>query len=360
MKKKILFFALTVFTLFSCSKDNVIDTPVNEGKVEIKTIVMNGGSVSTRASSAGGSTNGAGLYNEGADVTVTATPNAGYELDQFSSSDGKYRGSNSYQLKAYPVTFTAKFRKVYKTNYSIRVKNPECGTVSMSTVQFDDPREIETGVTIKVSPKPGYKAIFWMAYLPDGISRLDQDFPNGMVSAEGNLTIDDNSWSNAIGDGMRTEGFPPEWLNNTYFPDGTIFEISFTQDTGGSTEGDTYAAVTIKADCWFNNSWWGVAYTNYSMPYYKVYFDGGQPSDQTTSVTKYFKIGSTCKIFAFSGYNSGEEGYSFSGFYPYDRSTCYKSAVGDTGEGNYEFTVTGNTTIYASFSYIRGEEWGKR
>lgn len=362
MKKKILLFILSAFTFFSCSKD-VVDSPVNEGKVEVKAIVMDGGTVSTKASSAAGSTSGAGLYNDGAAVTVTATPNAGYELEHFSSSDGKYSGSNSYSLKAYPVTFTAKFKKVYKVNYYFESGNENFGTVSRSILSFDDPQEIANGIAVTSTAKPGYKPSGWIIELPDGVNRIDQEIPAWFSTVNGlseTVTLNDMTWYD-LGRDVNTDAFPQEWMDNTYFPNGTKFIAYYGADSGsGAGSTDTYYSVTIKADCWYNNAWWGPAYSGTKIPYYAVYFEDGDVSNYTTSVTKFIKSGTTCKILAEApfGYNVGETGYSFDGFYSPDRSICYLSTNGTSSSGTYSFTVTKNLTIYANFSYNRGDEWG--
>jgi hypothetical protein len=361
MKKKILLFTLSAFALFSCSKD-VVDSPVNEGKVEVKAIVMDGGTVTTKASSEAGSTSGAGLYNDGAAVTVTATPNAGYELEHFSSSDGKYSGSNSYSLKAYPVTFTAKFKKVYKVNYYFESSDPNAGAVSRSVLSFDDPQEIASGVTITSTAKPGYKPAGWIIDLPDGINRIDQEIPAWFSTVNGLsevVTLNDVTWYD-MGRDVNTDAFPQEWMDNTYFPDGTKFRALYTVDSGSGSGSDTYYSVTVKGDCWYNNAWWGPAYSSNQTPYTSISIDGISGSGYTTSVTQFLKSGTLCKINAENpyGYNVGETGYSFDGFYSPDRSICYLSTNGTNSSGSYSFTVTKSITIYANFSYNRADEWG--
>jgi len=362
MKKKILLFTLSVLTLFSCSKDT-IDSPINNGKVEVKTIVMDGGAVTTKASSAAGSTSGAGLYSKDDLVTVTATPNAGYELEHFSSSDGKYSGSNSYSLKAYPITFTAKFKKVYKYNYYFESGNENFGTVSKSVVSFDDPQEIANGITITSTAKPGYKPGGWVIELPDGYNRIDQGIPSWFSTISGlseTVTLNDMTWYE-MGREINTDGFPQEWMDNTYFPDGTKFKAYYgIESSSGSGSTDTYYSVTVKGDCWYNNSWFGPAYSGTKIPYTSVSIDGVGGSEYTTSVTTFVKSGSLCKINATNpfGYNVGESGYTFNGFYSPDRTTCYLSTNGTGASGSYSFTVNKNITIYADFSYNRGDEWG--
>ena len=189
---------------------------------------------------------------------------------------------------------------------------------------------------------------------------IGNNYENSSSYSNVKSTYSGSAWYE-MGREINTDGFPQEWMDNTYFPDGTKFKAYYgIESSSGSGSTDTYYSVTVKGDCWYNNSWFGPAYSGTKIPYTSVSIDGVGGSEYTTSVTTFVKSGSLCKINATNpfGYNVGESGYTFNGFYSPDRTTCYLSTNGTGASGSYSFTVNKNITIYADFSYNRGDEWG--
>ena len=110
----------------------------------------------TYASAENGTVSGPAKAAEGAEVTVTATPNEGYELDTLKANDEDVTGGK-FTMPAEAVTVTATFKAVEEPapgdeEYDITYASAENGTVS-------GPAKAAEGaeVTVTVTPDDGYE-----------------------------------------------------------------------------------------------------------------------------------------------------------------------------------------------------------
>lgn len=108
--------------------------------------------------SAGGTVSGAGTYEEGTEVTVTATPKDGYHFVRW--SDGETKASYSFKLTK-DVSLQAVFEADVITYYydlKLQSNDETMGTVSGGGTHI----EKWTVVDITATPKEGYEFMYWI------------------------------------------------------------------------------------------------------------------------------------------------------------------------------------------------------
>jgi len=172
--KKLLFpkvFALTAFlVLYSCSAEEEDNTPPPsvvkpttpepepEPEVSQYTLTVTageGGSVSTEG----------GTYDEGTEVTITATPAEGYEFIGWEGSDST-EASLTVTLGA-NTTLNALFEAVVQ--YTVNINSDEGGSVSIESGLFTKGAEL----TIVATADEGYEFLGWYGYGQDDIFGYD-------------------------------------------------------------------------------------------------------------------------------------------------------------------------------------------
>ncbi len=116
--------------------------------------------VSASVDGTGGKTSGSGIYDRNTNVTLTATPNSGYEFT------GWYKNGELYSQKN-PLTFalfentTLKARFKEEGKFIITVKPTEGGTVSPATYNTPQSVEENTSLTFTATPDDGYRLKGW-------------------------------------------------------------------------------------------------------------------------------------------------------------------------------------------------------
>jgi hypothetical protein len=139
--------------LFSCLAEEgetitpVVQTPQPEPeKVTVQYTL-------TVSASSGGSVTDGGTFDEGTEVTVTATPNEGY---RFTGWEGNSSSSGSLTVTLNSnETYQALFELI--PVYTLTVTSSEGGTVSSEGGTYDE----ETEVTITATADEGYELIGW-------------------------------------------------------------------------------------------------------------------------------------------------------------------------------------------------------
>lgn len=138
MKKKALLGVLSLmsaFALASCGESETPTTP-NQGQKEDdkggtdKVVTKHTVTVNTSDASAG-SVTGAGQYDEGTNVTVTATTNEGYVFLGFYKGENKVSENKTYSFKLdADVTLTAKYRALADYTVTVNVNEAAAGSVT--------------------------------------------------------------------------------------------------------------------------------------------------------------------------------------------------------------------------------------
>ena len=111
----------------------------------------------TVVSTDGGSATGAGEYNEGTEVTLTATPNEGYRFTSW--SDGSTAESITITLSE-DTSIEALFELI--PVYTLSVTYGEGGSVSTNGGEYEE----GTQVTLTATPNEGYRFVGWTNHWP--------------------------------------------------------------------------------------------------------------------------------------------------------------------------------------------------
>ena len=184
MKKLLYPFALTLtafLIIYSCSAEEVttpppsiIQTPEPEPpaptQYTLEVTAGEGGSVSTEG----------GTYDEGTEVTITATPVEGYEFVGWEGSDST-EASLTVTLGA-NTSLNALFEAVVQ--YTLNINSDEGGSVSIESGLFTDGAEL----TIVATADDGYEFLGWYGSGQDDIFGYDTTL---------SLTINGNEEINA-------------------------------------------------------------------------------------------------------------------------------------------------------------------
>ena len=160
MKKKALLGVLTLvsaFALASCGSDDTTNTdqPKQTDKDDSggkDNVVVKHTVTVTKSDDAAGSVTGAGQFNEGANVTLTATTNAGYVFLGFFKGDTKVSEQSTYSFKLDADTaLTAKWRALAEYAVTVNVNEANAGSVTgAGNVQEG------SSVTLTATTNPGY------------------------------------------------------------------------------------------------------------------------------------------------------------------------------------------------------------
>ena len=128
---------------------------------------------------------------EGSTVTLTALPDAGYELDSWSA----WRTGNTQQtvtvstngtftMPAYDVTISATFKQ-NTTLYDIALAQPDNGTISASAQSALS----STTVTLTAAPADGYTLRSWYVYKTGDMSTIVEVSGDSFVMPAYNVTV---------------------------------------------------------------------------------------------------------------------------------------------------------------------------
>lgn len=143
---------------------------------------------------AGGITNGAISVNptsaaENATITLTVTPDAGYELDALTINDGAITatkgtdGNYTFTMPASDVTVNATFKKI---NYTITVNPSENGSVTV-TAPATATATMDDSVTLTVTPNTGYQ--IGTVTVKDGLGNTVDFTETGVASGTYKFTM---------------------------------------------------------------------------------------------------------------------------------------------------------------------------
>ncbi|MBQ9285042.1 MAG: endonuclease [Bacteroidaceae bacterium] len=169
---------------------------------------LNGGTVSAPYSALEGST-----------VSITATPNSGYEVSGYSAwktgdTSTKVTVSNNgtFTMPAYPVTVSATFKK-NTTQYAITLASIANGSISASATSALS----GTTITLTATPATGYKLNSFYVYKTGDMSTTvevsDGKFvmPSFNVTASATFVIEDSSSGGGTGDFVKVTTAPSDW-----------------------------------------------------------------------------------------------------------------------------------------------------
>ncbi|MBT4826747.1 MAG: DUF285 domain-containing protein [Flavobacteriaceae bacterium] len=144
MKKFVLLIGLCLF-IFTCSKGDD-NTPVVPQKFTVSVSASDGGSVSTSG----------GEYNENTSVSITATPQQGYE---FSGWSGTTLTGSSINVKVTSnQTINANFTR---SIYTLTIGSVGVGEVTQQLINSGRGEDYESGKTIRLTATPASEFLFY-------------------------------------------------------------------------------------------------------------------------------------------------------------------------------------------------------
>ncbi|MDZ7767351.1 MAG: hypothetical protein U5K00_23530 [Melioribacteraceae bacterium] len=172
----------------------------------------------------GGTTNGGGTYDDGASVTVSATPNSGYEFVNWTENGNEVSANASYTFTINENrTLVANFNELPPNQYSVSLSsNPAEGGTTNGGGTYDD----GASVTVSATPNSGYEFVNW--------------------TENGNEVSTNASYTFTINENRTLVANFNELPPNQY-----LVSLSSNPAEGGTTNGDgTYdegASVTVSA-----------------------------------------------------------------------------------------------------------------
>lgn len=371
MKKKMFLSLILCVSLFSCAKDELMPSEREDGKIEIKTLIISEGEggIITKTETTAGKTTGSGLYAKLEQCVVKAIPNTGYTLDKFEGSNKKktFSGSDTYDFPVeMTTTFTASFKKTESPGfYNLKVNDPSLGSVQpkveFNTKDWSVNDAVNLSASTPLNLQAGVTVTGINVTLPDGTT---YDFLGAMenmrtsymsaakINQEKSITFykgmlmdlaqskDDYTQDMGLGaqDWFNLGNYAYESFlanNNPSFPDGTTFTIILSKSSTPVIPGANQGVITLTA----NGSG-------------KVSLDG---VNWSTSLSKTYNIGDNCTVWAAGNYTTSTDGNEYDAFIGFDGlwTNTWTDNGNITSSGNYSFTVTGNRSVTATFRHER-------
>ena len=338
---------------------------VTEAGEYVANFAINTYTINVSTNGTGGSaTASAATVEHGNEVTLTATPNSGYEFAGWYNGETKVSDANPYTFTVEGTTsLTANFAK---NTYTINVSAGEGGSVSPanSTVEHG------ASVTLTATANTGYEFVSWTKGTDVVSTDANYTVTNVTANAEYvanfqlantpathcNVTVNANISGTGIAfidTGTSTD------VTSGRYEVGSIITLTAVSDKGENgylftgwyigdelISPDKMYTVTLDGDVTYTAKFeagWRVTYScNYRMGYIKVYDNDGADIGGTNYVL--VKKGATIQMVG-----APERGYQFKDW--------TANATGDfvTAKNPYYLTVDGNKTIYANFepkSYV--------
>ncbi len=282
----------------------------------------------------GGSVSGSGQYNEGATVSLEATPKTGYAFVSWYTGGSTLSTTNPYEFKA--STDLAVAANFTLQSYAFTISAGSGGTVPRGLSKSYTHASV---VQISATPNTGYKFSTWTG---SGIANLTAKDTNisitGIQSAIASFTPINYSLTATAGNGGMINA-----LNNSY-PFNTNVSLVATPDTGyafsawtqsGSGISDTSSAST---NLYINGN--QSVQATFSPLSYELYLSAGTGG----AVLNYPKgtshdFGSSVTISA-----TPESGYYFTGW--------TGSGVHDANASTTTVTISGYHSVQANFDQI--------
>ena len=277
-----------------------------------------------------GTTSGGGTFATGTEVTVSASPAAGYQFVNWTESGVQVSATASY-------TFTIEADRALVANfsllqYSISVSSsPEEGGSVTGGGTYDHGEQ----VTITASPSAGYSFVNWTEGGSFVSTNPSYTFTvNSNRSFQANYSL--NSYRVSVSNSPTSGGTA---TGGGDFTHGSQATVSANPSSGYSfvnwTEGGSFVSAnpsytfTVTAD--------RTLVANFSQIVYNVSITSSPTSGGTTNGAGPYGSGSTANIIA-----TPATGYRFVNW---TRNGTIVST-----SANYSFTVTGNTTLVANFA----------
>ena len=193
------------------------------------------------SSNEGGSVFGTGLFAEGEEITITATPNDKYTFVQWEQNGEVISTEPEYTFTiTEDVEFQAVFARVYES-HSIQVISAD---ETQGTVSGTDLYQEEATVTITATPNEGYRFLQWVEN--DVVVSTDAEY-TFVCSENRNLTAEFiKTYIISISD---FEGATVKGLGTGVFDEGTTVTLAVTPDENHRfiawKEADTLLATTV-------------------------------------------------------------------------------------------------------------------
>ncbi len=177
---------------------------------------------------------------EGATVSITATPQAGYKVTGYSAwktddtpTAVTVSSNGTFTMPAYPVTVSATF-ELDNTQYAIALANTTNGTISASATSALS----GTTITLTATPTTGYELYNFYVYKTDDINTVVSVTDNSFVMPSYNVTVSatfvEEGSAGGTGDFVKVTSAPADWSGEYLI----VYESGKVAFNGGLTELD--------------------------------------------------------------------------------------------------------------------------
>ena len=190
---KIFFATLLLLVLFSCSPDEETEAPTNTVQTttpEPEPVVVQ--YTLTITASEGGSVTDGGTFDDGTEVTITATPNEGYQFIGWEESASVSEtliitldSNKTYQALFELIPFNILFISGDGGSIKITGENiDEQGVELSNTIN-------QTEISVEAIPEPGYIFAGWISNLGDTFGGRKLEFPSyyQFLNSNNNITL---------------------------------------------------------------------------------------------------------------------------------------------------------------------------
>ncbi|MCL2682629.1 MAG: InlB B-repeat-containing protein, partial [Bacteroidales bacterium] len=287
---------------------------------------------------AGGNVTGGGQYTQGASVTVTATPNTGYNFTGWTENDTVISNAGaSFQFTVVSDRNLVANFELQKCTITVRPNNPAYGEVNIEG-GFYGPFDYGTQINLTATTIADlYVFVNWTEHGSGAIVSTTENFTYTVtknVDLIANFKPIDRYFVNLVVNPVGAGTVP----NGAYYADSTNITVTTTPNQGYTFVNWTIngTIVSVTPDYNFDVTGDVTLVANYTLNVYTIAVSANPTAGGTVTGGGRYTYGTSVTVTA-----TPNTGYNFVGWTENDTSV--------SGNASYQFTVTGNRNLVANF-----------